>query len=643
MMRSALRGGPLFAVFLSVLVWAGCQERSATGPPDGPFLASMSVYANLTGTNIAGLVVEVTAPDIPEPLIFNIPGTDGIASGVITLPAGSDRLVTVRAFDHNGIETHRGEGLVNVHEGVNEPLNVMLYPLVGDVPIEVTIASLIVEVTPAEATLEVGETLELEATVVDGEGSPVPGAISWGSTAPIVAEVDETGLVTALSPGVAEIVANFASARRSAMITVVEGGGGEPPGPGGEIQGPVYPPEWPLEGVTITTVGDAAGNPGGQCFEFTGFDLSLVFALAWGADYEHEILLSLDGEANSAGEMLQYEAGDSDLEAGVMTFTGQAPFEYWTGTAWTTTTLPTRLVVTVSDGAGAVGLVPATDAGLPAEIGGIAPIEEDYPDGGTNSPFEVCLVAEAFWQSAWEPMLEVFNGVQTPTGVQAIFDFWDAFYYLPLEDGGGGEEPPGEILGPIFPPTAPLEGVAVTTEGEAAGAAGGFSFNFTDFDLSAVAALAWGHDAGEPIVLALDGSTEGEGKSLTFSAGDSDLANGVVRWTGSSPFTYWNGSGWTTETLPTRATVTVSDASGPIALVSATDAGLDAQVGGLAVVAEDYPDGGSNSPFTVNILAEADWASTWTPILVLFDSQQTQDGVEAIFSFYHGFYYAPLP
>lgn len=641
MTRSALRVRQLTMICLALLVWGGCQDRTTTGPPDGSVMASMSLYANLAGTNIAGLVVEITASDIPEPLIFNIPGDAGIASGVITVPAGSDRHVTVRGFDQNGIETHRGDAVVDVHEGQNESLTVTLYPLVGDVPIEVRIASLTVNVSPPEGTLAVGETLQLEATVVDGEGAALSGGISWGSTAPIVAEVDESGLVTALNPGEAEIVANFANARGSAIITVVADGG-EPPGPGGEIEGPVYPPEWPLEGVTVEVMGEAAGASGGQCFEFTDFDLGLVFALAWGADLEHEIQLSLDGEVNTPGEMLEYAAGDSDLNAGMMTFTGQAPFEYWDGSGWITATLPTRLTVTVSDAGGSIGLVPAGDAGLPGEIGAIAPIEENYPTGEGTSPFQACLLAEAFWQSAWTPMLEVFNSVQTPTGVQAVFDFWDAFYYLPL-DNGGGEEPPGEILGPVFPPTEPLGNVQVSTDGEAAGLGSGFSFNFTDFDLSTVTALAWGHDGSEPIILSLDGSSDGAGKSLSFSPGDSEPDNGVLRWTGSSPFTYWNGSTWITVTLPTRATATVFDATGPIALISATEAGLAEQVGGLAVLEQDYPSSGAESPFTVNILAQAQWQGNWMPILDLFNSQQTQDGVQGIFDFYHGFYYVPLP
>ena len=62
--------------------------------------------ADVSGTAVATVVVEVTAPDIPAPLVFNFIVTDGIASGTITIPAGTGRTITIRAFDAGGVETH---------------------------------------------------------------------------------------------------------------------------------------------------------------------------------------------------------------------------------------------------------------------------------------------------------------------------------------------------------------------------------------------------------------------------------------------------------------------------------------------------------------------------------------------------------
>lgn len=208
------------AALLTVLSWVGCQD-GPTHPPSQPELAELYVRANLAGTNVAALVVEVTASDIAEPLIFNIPiGEGGQASGVITVPAGSARRVLVRAYDANAIETHRGEATVNVVAGANPPLTIVLYPLVGDLEIEIEIGGLVVTVEPSQAVLLLGETLELTATITDAAGHEVNGEVQWGSTQPLVATVDGNGTVTAVGIGEAEIVSNHGNVRGSALIAV---------------------------------------------------------------------------------------------------------------------------------------------------------------------------------------------------------------------------------------------------------------------------------------------------------------------------------------------------------------------------------------------------------------------------------------
>jgi hypothetical protein len=160
---------------------------------------------------------------IPEPLVFNIPIADGQASGVITVPAGSGRTILVRAYDANAIETHRGEAVVNVMAGANPPLTIVLYPLVGDVEIEVEIGELVVTVEPPSAVLRIGGSIQLAATITSGAGGEVEGEVQWGSAQPLVATVDGDGLVRAVGLGAAEIVANFGNVRGSATIQVIEG------------------------------------------------------------------------------------------------------------------------------------------------------------------------------------------------------------------------------------------------------------------------------------------------------------------------------------------------------------------------------------------------------------------------------------
>jgi len=629
------------ALALALLLWAGCSDKGPTDPDQPLPTASLQVLASLGGTPVTALVVEVTASDIPEPLIFNIPVVEGSASGTITVPAGSDRTITVRAYDANGIETHRGQETIHVFEGTNQLLSIELFPLVGDVPIEVIIGSIIIWVEPDEAELEVGETVQLEATVQDGHGDPLSGPISWGSANPVVASVDGGGLVTAHQEGTAEIFANFANVRASALITVGEGGGGGEP-PSGEVEGPVFPPYPPFEGVVVEWTETPAAGEGGVCFYFTDFDLDAFEGVAWGASQDNPILFAFDGAADSPGETLTYSAGDSDFPNGVLVFTGEAPFTYWTGADYTTVATPTRLVAEVTNGLDdPIEMQLASIAGLSEDIGGIAPVTEDYPTGGATSPYTVCIRIEAYWQTVWVAALVLFDSYQTPPEDDVVTDFYHGFYYV-LGDGGGEEPPDGEVLGPVYPPDFPVADVVFTSDGIAA-AAGGQAFYFTDFDISLVDGLAWGYDPSHPIVLSLDGTTD---HTLSFEPGDSDLLAGVLTWTGSSPFTYWDDgtSDWVEVTVPTRLTITVTDGlSTVMELVDPALLGLSSEIGGLAPITEDYPDGGTNSPFTVNLLAEAYFDGSWYPALVLFDAYQNPVGHQVIFDFWDGFYYVPLP
>src|SRR5438128_144982 len=111
-------------VLASLLASAACS-RDASGPPnDGT--ATLVVRADLLGTAVATVVVEVAAPDIPATLVFNISITNGVALGMITVPAGSDRTVTLRAYDAGGVETHEGSITLDIQPGSNPTMSLVL-------------------------------------------------------------------------------------------------------------------------------------------------------------------------------------------------------------------------------------------------------------------------------------------------------------------------------------------------------------------------------------------------------------------------------------------------------------------------------------------------------------------------------------
>lgn len=77
-----------------------------------------------------------------------------------------------------------------------------------------------VTITPPTPVLSVGAVQQLVANPTTAGGRIVPAVIIWESDAPLVASVDEDGLVTALSSGTANISATAGGKTATAAITV---------------------------------------------------------------------------------------------------------------------------------------------------------------------------------------------------------------------------------------------------------------------------------------------------------------------------------------------------------------------------------------------------------------------------------------
>jgi len=98
------------SVALACCVLLACDPSSVAPRGD----ATLIIRADVSATSVATVVVAVTAPDIPATLVFTIPVSNGVASGLITIPAGSNRAIALQAFDAGGVETHSGSVLLNV-------------------------------------------------------------------------------------------------------------------------------------------------------------------------------------------------------------------------------------------------------------------------------------------------------------------------------------------------------------------------------------------------------------------------------------------------------------------------------------------------------------------------------------------------
>ena len=81
-----------------------------------------------------------------------------------------------------------------------------------------------VQLVPVSASLEEGETRQLQSVVADGAGNPLTGRpVTWSSSNSAVAQVSATGLVTGVSAGVASVTATVEGVGAVAGIEVRHG------------------------------------------------------------------------------------------------------------------------------------------------------------------------------------------------------------------------------------------------------------------------------------------------------------------------------------------------------------------------------------------------------------------------------------
>ena len=74
-------------------------------------------------------------------------------------------------------------------------------------------------VSPSPLTLALGESTNLSTSLRDANGAPVVALVTWSSSVPSVASVND-GFVTALQPGTTEITASASGLSGSATVTV---------------------------------------------------------------------------------------------------------------------------------------------------------------------------------------------------------------------------------------------------------------------------------------------------------------------------------------------------------------------------------------------------------------------------------------
>lgn len=595
-MSSRFRQLPLVAGLIAAAALSACVDTPTD--PDPGAVATLNFRADVAGTGIEGLTAVVTAADFADPLVFNIVVVNGMGAGELSVPTGSERTFTIHAFDGGGVETHRGSTTVDVLPDDNPTLEVTLFPLLGSVPIQVSVGSVIVTVEPSELTLPIGGSFQYVAHVATSDSSPYPGEVQWASTNPVVATVDSTGVVWAWSEGETQIVASAGNASGSATLLVSSDS--TFPGTGPQVF--VFPFADTLQ------IGDTVRL---AAVVIDSMDDTTAAAVTWSSQDTGVATVDSTGLVTAVGN------GNAVIEAMALGATGQAYINVGGVTPG-----PAQVIVTPFGDTLMVGDTLQLTAIVIDSVGDTVSVAVTW----SSSDTAVAVVTQLGLVYAVAPgQADIMATALGATGHSYI---------------AVGSQAPTVILGPVYPPPG---GVTLNTVGNSMADSGGVSFEFSDFDLSAVTAMAWGADSGQPVILAFDSVPDAAGEFLTYDSTASDFANGIIRWTGMAEFQYRDPSTFAlvTDTVPTRLTVAVFDAAGPAMMADAANSGLPANIGGAALVADNYVTGGTTGPFVAHLEMEAFFNGSWTAANTLFNLFNTPLGHGVVTSFYGGFYYVP--
>ncbi len=220
----------------------GVVTITSAGVATAVSAGTASIRAAAGGVTSSPVTINVSEPPPPEPVIatvtvspaeatieegqtqqFEAMATTSDGSAITDVEfawSSSDDIVAT--VDSNGLATGVGAGEVMITATADSISGTAMLMVTEPPPMVATVT-----VSPAEATIEVGQTQQFEAMAATADGMAVPDvAFTWASSDEMVATVDSNGLATAVSAGQAMITATADSISGMAMLTVTE-----PPAP----------------------------------------------------------------------------------------------------------------------------------------------------------------------------------------------------------------------------------------------------------------------------------------------------------------------------------------------------------------------------------------------------------------------------
>jgi len=191
-------------------------------------LAAVLLAPSIAGAQASGPRIVVT-PANPRMVAKD---TLRLAASVVDENGKAIPGIKVRYFGGGAFEAHvDSTGLVT--SGAVGKFPVVISALVpGSRPLTKKVEVLMVPgaaasvaVSPQPTKLLAGQRLQLSAVARSADGDSATERVTWKSSAPAIARVSETGLLSALAPGRARIAASAGSAERALEVTVISATG----------------------------------------------------------------------------------------------------------------------------------------------------------------------------------------------------------------------------------------------------------------------------------------------------------------------------------------------------------------------------------------------------------------------------------
>lgn len=177
---------------LCALTLAACSDRSDVAAPRPSAKAKPTRDVVISDPAVTLLSIELSGGELPQPLLYDLPMSNAASEQSLSIPAGGGYTATIRGYDVYGNLTHQGNvSLERVAIGANDRLDIALesvregeplkvsMELLGEAPVD---GSYRIVIRPARRAIYDGETVALQAIVVDALGNQVyvkPNEIHW--------------------------------------------------------------------------------------------------------------------------------------------------------------------------------------------------------------------------------------------------------------------------------------------------------------------------------------------------------------------------------------------------------------------------------------------------------------------------------